>query len=178
MTMTNLVVEEHYIFAQKISEHYCNRIGIDFTEDICAEGLVGLVKASNCHQTNLLSFKSWAAFKIRCEIREWIKSQFRGQKGEARSQATILPLENCSNEFAVDGLENVVCNKDQIYKLLECIPANWREVICLHYMEGYTFKKIGEKLGYSKNNASSIHMRALGKMKDSIEKGINYGKKY
>lgn len=179
MTIANTVIEEHYVFARKISEHYCNLVGIAFTEDICAEGFVGLVKAANSYQANMLPFKSWAAFKIRCEIREWVKSQCRGLKGEARRQAVMLPFDDWSSEFAIDGLENAVRIKDQIYKLLECIPVTWREVICLHYMKGYTFRRIGEINGYSKNNASAIHMRALKRMRDlTNKKGINYGKEY
>ena len=91
----------------------------------------------------------------------------------------MLLFEDWSSEFAVDGLENAVCAKDQVYKLLKGIPDSWRKVICLYYMEGYTFKRIGEINGYSKNNASAIHMRALKRMRDLIrKKEIDYGKEY
>lgn len=168
MTKANFIIEEHYIFAQKISEHYCNLVGIAFTEDICSEGLVGLVKAASSYRANLLSFKSWAAFRIRCEIREWVKSQCRGLKGKARRQAVILPFEDWSSELTIDGLEDAVCTKDQICKLLERIPVTWASVIRLHYMEGFTFKKIGEMNGYSRNNASAIHVRALKRMRELL----------
>lgn len=166
----NSIIEEHYVFARKISEHYCNLIGLGFTEDVHAEGLVGLVKAANSYLPSKLSFKSWAAFKIRCEIREWIKSQFRGQKGDARRQAIIFPLEDWSSELTIDGLEDAVCTKDQICKLLERIPVTWASVIRLHYMEGMSFKKIGDKNGYTRNNASAIHIRALKRMRSEYEK--------
>ena len=171
MNATNIIIEEYYIFAKIISKRYCNQIGFDMTEDIEAEGFVGLVKAVNGHLPGRLSFKSWASFKIRSEIRDYIKRQLRGQKGEAKKQAITVPLEDV--EISVDGAERKVYKKDQIRKLLRLIPKSWQEVIILYYVKGYNLREIGKIKGYTKANASRIKIKALRRMKK--EGWANYG---
>lgn len=163
-TIANAVIEEHCSFANAISRRYCRRIGLDITEDIEAEGIVGLVKAADSYLASKLSFKSWASFKIKCEIREYIKRQFRGQKGDAKKRAIMIPIEDLPIETSVDGLEKGVCNKDQIRKLLKHIPKDWREVITLYYVNGYSLREIGKIKGYTKSNASRIRLAALKRM--------------
>ena len=159
----NAIAEEHFDFAKIISRKYCRQIGFDCNEDIESEGLVGLVKAINSHLPLRLSFKSWAAFKIRTEISTYIKDQFRTKKGMAKKQAIMVSVEEV--DLVRNVLEKQTCVKDQVSKLLKFIPEHWRKVLILHYIRGYSLKEIGDSKGYSKANASRIKMAALRKIK-------------
>lgn len=41
MTIAQMVIREHYNFAKVISRRFCNKIGLDITNDLEAEGFVG-----------------------------------------------------------------------------------------------------------------------------------------
>ena len=172
MTIAQMVAEEHYTFAKIISKQYCFKIGYDMTEDLEAEGLVGLVKATNSYMPGRLSFKSWAAFKIRSEIRSSIGNNFRTKKGQARVGATIISIDDIDAlcESSSSSIERKFCNKNRIQKLMYSIPEKWQEVITLYFICGYNLREIGVMKGYTKANASRIKMAAVRKMRSALKR--------
>lgn len=172
MTIAQMVAEEHYTFAKIISKRYCFKIGFDITEDLEAEGFVGLVKATNSYMPGKLSFRSWAAFNIRNEIRSSIKNNFRTKKGQARMSATTISIDDIDAlcESSSNSIERKFCNKNRIQKLMYSIPKKWQEVIILHFVYGYSLKEIGDIKGYTRANASRIKREAIIKMRTQREK--------
>lgn len=160
------LIEEHFNFCKIISKRYCNSIGLDVTKDISAEGFVGLVRAANSHNPDKSPFKSWAAFKIRCEISNYIKSQFGTKKGKSKREAVQFDIEenNFRLEDTSSNTEKRVINKDRVSKLLQCISEKWKKVIRMHYVGGYSLAEIGILNGYTRSNASRIKRAALAKM--------------
>lgn len=170
MTIAQMVAEEHYTFAKIISRRYCLKIGFDMTEDLEAEGLVGLVKATNSYMPGKLSFKSWAAFNIRSEIRSSIKNNFRTKKGQARMGAITISIGDIDALYeSSSSIESKFCNKSQLRKLMGSIPERWKEVIILHFVYGYNLREIGVMKGYTKANASRIKIAAVRKMRSALK---------
>jgi len=55
-------------------------------------------------------------------------------------------------------------------KVLEEIPALYKEVLMLHYQEDMTFKEIGEVLNKPLNTVKNYHFRAIKKLKEICTK--------
>lgn len=166
-------ITEHYTFAKIISRRFCSKIGFDFTEDIEAEGFVGLVKAANSYKiSKKLTFKSWAAFKIRSEIQGYIGYKYKTKKGRAEKIAIKIAINELDfiYEASPSRFEKDFCNRDLIRELMKSIPSTWQEVIFLYYIRGYTLREIGEMKGYTKANASRLRTRAIEKMNKALKR--------
>ena len=59
---------------------------------------------------------------------------------------------------------------DQMLDLLKQLPMDERNILYLHYYEGYTIKEIGIMLNKNPNTISSKLQRARKKLKMEVEK--------
>lgn len=132
---------------------------------------MGLVKAANSYKTGGATFKSWAAFKIRCEIRDYIKQHYRTRKGRAKRIAVAISVDELDMlcEIPSKSAEEKLCNKNLIRMLMKNIPKGWQEVVFLYYIWGYNLREIGDMKGYTKSNASRIKKAAIIKMRRSVK---------
>lgn len=73
----------------------------------------------------------------------------------------------------IDGLEGTQIEYDGDNPLTACIlalPARYREMILLHYHQGYSVREIAGKLGLSLSAAIKLDQRAKHKLKGLCEK--------
>jgi len=75
-----------------------------------------------------------------------------------------------SIETGVKSFEEDFFTSDELYKVLNELPAGYRMVFNLYAVEGYKHKEIAEKLGIDTNTSKSQYSRAKAVIRDKLEK--------
>jgi RNA polymerase sigma factor (sigma-70 family) len=78
--------------------------------------------------------------------------------------------EYVSVETGVTSFEENFFNADELYKVLNELPAGYRMVFNLYAVEGYKHKEIAEMLGIDTNTSKSQYSRAKAVIRDKLEK--------
>lgn len=76
------------------------------------------------------------------------------------------------NTVPLDGIpigeEKDIVEKSDVLNAVLSLPQKYREVVYLHYYEGYTAKQIGEILKKRENTVYTLLNRAKGLLKDRL----------
>ena len=76
------------------------------------------------------------------------------------------------NTVPLDGIpieeEKDIVEKSDVLNAVPSLPQKYREVVYLHYYEGYTAKQIGEILKKRENTVYTLLNRAKGLLKDRL----------
>ncbi len=87
--------------------------------------------------------------------------------------------EYVSTETGVTSFEEDFFTSDELFKVLNELPAGYRMVFNLYAIEGYKHKEIAEMLGVDTNTSKSQYSRAKAVIRDKLEKlgklRSNYG---
>lgn len=87
--------------------------------------------------------------------------------------------EYVSVETGVTSFEEDFFTSEELYKVLNELPAGYRMVFNLYAVEGYKHKEIAEMLGIDTNTSKSQYSRAKAVLRDKLEKlgklRSNYG---
>ncbi len=75
-----------------------------------------------------------------------------------------------SVETGVSSFEEDLFTSDELYKVLNELPAGYRMVFNLYAVEGYKHKEIAEMLGIDTNTSKSQYSRAKAAIRDKLEK--------
>ncbi len=75
-----------------------------------------------------------------------------------------------SVETGVTSFEEDFFTSDELYKVLNDLPAGYRMVFNLYAVEGYKHKEIAEMLGIDTNTSKSQYSRAKAVIRDKLEK--------
>lgn len=75
-----------------------------------------------------------------------------------------------STETGVSSFEEDLFSADELYKVLNELPAGYRMVFNLYAVEGYKHKEIAEMLGIDTNTSKSQYSRAKAALRDKLEK--------
>lgn len=111
-------------------------------------GLIGLMKAIRKHDPQKGQLSTIAFYYINGEIIKFIKKEKSDQAGRISSDDELF-----------------YTKKQDIYEILPKLNETERAIITL-YLEGYSFKEIGTKLGnYSKGWANNIYRGIIKKIK-------------
>lgn len=78
--------------------------------------------------------------------------------------------EYVSIETGVAGFEEDFFTSDELFKVLNELPAGYRMVFNLYAVEGYKHKEIAEKLGIDTNTSKSQYSRAKAAIREKLEK--------
>jgi RNA polymerase sigma-70 factor (ECF subfamily) len=78
--------------------------------------------------------------------------------------------EYVSVETGVTSFEEDFFTSDELYKVLNELPAGYRMVFNLYAVEGYKHKEIAEMLGIDTNTSKSQYSRAKSVIRDKLEK--------
>ena len=78
--------------------------------------------------------------------------------------------EYVSVETGVTSFEEDFYTSDELYKVLNELPAGYRMVFNLYAVEGYKHKEIAEMLGIDTNTSKSQYSRAKAVLRDKLEK--------
>lgn len=83
-----------------------------------------------------------------------------------RTAAKLVDAENEIKEM----INRLVALKNDIEKIIESVEnAKLRQILTLRYINGRTFEKIAEEMGYSYMQIYRLHEKALEKVKNVIE---------
>ena len=78
--------------------------------------------------------------------------------------------EYVSVETGISSFEEDFFTSDELYKVLNDLPAGYRMVFNLYAVEGYKHKEIAEMLGIDTNTSKSQYSRAKAAIRDRLEK--------
>src|SRR5512133_361168 len=78
--------------------------------------------------------------------------------------------EYVSVETGTSSFEEDFFTSDELYRVLNELPAGYRMVFNLYAVEGYKHKEIAEMLGIDTNTSKSQYSRAKAVIRDKLEK--------
>jgi RNA polymerase sigma-70 factor (ECF subfamily) len=67
-----------------------------------------------------------------------------------------------------DSSIEALFGREGLKKVMEELTAEQREILRLHFYEGYTLTEIGQKLGQSLGNVRHHYYRGLGKLRKQV----------
>ena len=79
-----------------------------------------------------------------------------------------LAAEAKSNDVPRDDLRALV-EKDEVRRALDQVPADQREALLLHHVEGWSFVEIAARLGIRVNAAKTRAFRGMKKMRGQLK---------
>jgi RNA polymerase sigma factor (sigma-70 family) len=83
-----------------------------------------------------------------------------------------------SVETGTSSFEEDLFTSDELYKVMNELPAGYRMVFNLYAVEGYKHKEIAEMLGIDTNTSKSQYSRAKAVLRDKLDKLRKLRKKY
>jgi RNA polymerase sigma-70 factor (ECF subfamily) len=86
--------------------------------------------------------------------------------------------EYVSVEAGTSSFEEDLFTSDELYKVMNDLPAGYRMVFNLYAVEGYKHKEIAEMLGIDTNTSKSQYSRAKAVLRDKLDKLRKLKKKY
>jgi len=86
--------------------------------------------------------------------------------------------EYVSVETGTSSFEEDLFTSDELYKVLNELPAGYRMVFNLYAVEGYKHKEIAEMLGIDTNTSKSQYSRAKAALRDKLDKLRRLRKRY
>jgi RNA polymerase sigma factor (sigma-70 family) len=78
--------------------------------------------------------------------------------------------EYVSVETGTSSFEEDLFTSDELFKVMNDLPAGYRMVFNLYAVEGYKHKEIAEMLGIDTNTSKSQYSRAKAVLRDKLEK--------
>ncbi len=75
-----------------------------------------------------------------------------------------------SMETGTSSFEEDLFTSDELYRVLNSLPAGYRMVFNLYAVEGYKHKEIADMLGIDTNTSKSQYSRAKAVIRDKLEK--------
>jgi RNA polymerase sigma-70 factor, ECF subfamily len=122
---------------------------------------------------NLKKFDQGASFKA------WLFSIARNTSIDfLRKKRSVLFSDFDNNENfeqslpdngpSVEEISTLAEDKKILDEAISKLPFHYRTVLLLHYVEGFTFKEIGEILDKPLNTVKSHHHRALAELKAAL----------
>lgn len=162
-------IEEVYLEHSKLVYKYlfCLTHNNELAEELTQETFVCAIKEINNFKGNS-KLSTWL-----CQIAKnlWYKELRKIKK------AKIIPIDeisvNIKNEEDIETKIIQNNEKEILYKMIERLPNELREIIYLRIVGEFSFKQIGEILGKNENWARVTFYRGKEKMKegDLNEKG-------
>ena len=123
-------------------------------EDICQNTFVKLL-CGNVHFTSPEHEKAWIIRTASNECKDLLKSAHRSR---------TCALDACG-DYAVPEAEN----EGSVLAAVAQLPESYREVLYLHYFEGYSLKEIGALLNIPAATAGTRLARGREKLKAILE---------
>lgn len=90
---------------------------------------------------------------------------------KSASRHNHVPLEKAADIPCLDN------DRDGLLDLIRLLPVKYREIVYLHYYEGYTTERIARMTGLSLSNVFVRLHRARRLLRKEIERDGDYGRK-
>ena len=94
---------------------------------------------------------------------------YRRSTGRRLRFEDALAADGRSSDRARDD-ERTIVHADQIEHALRDVPADQRDALLLHHVEGWSFVEIAERLGIRVNAAKTRAFRGMRKMREQLKK--------
>lgn len=149
--------------------NFCMRYthNLEDAEDITQDTFVKAWKKFSTYDSKY-SFKTWLYSICKNTALDYLKKKKHAHFSEFED------MENLILEPAFIGTPDVVGAEDglasrQIDQEMENLSPQDKNVLLMHYQEGYAFREIAEKIGRSANTVKTWHRRALEKLKKKLQ---------
>ena len=193
------LVEENLELVDKIVRGMLRRLPSHIDKaDLIQQGRIGLMEAARRYDpTSAASFKTFATYRIRGEIIDGLRAHSQGRPAEAGWNESVESIgENASSgsgddvggfissvkalstafELATSTTENPLeesLEKTTLWTAVGRLPERERHVCELLYKMDMTMQDIANLMGTSKASISSLHKRALERLR--IDSQLNDG---
>lgn len=142
----------------------------EVADDLTQEVLIKVVKVlDEGRYTDKGRFLPWVLRIAHNKVLDYFRAQKQVKTvSESSSGFDILG----STNFAEPSIEDKLVSEQQaeeVRQLIECLPAEQREVVKMRYYEGLSFKEIAEHTGVSINTALGRMRYALINMRQMIK---------
>ena len=144
----------------------------DFSSDVCLLGLKYLGSfRGDC------SFTTWIVQVARHKALAVLQRRGQLKNGDRRLvyQGPEIPDEQWENQYfaANDRRLEAVPARSEVHRLIEIISPQYRELVQLHHLEGYTETEIAERTGLSVSAVRGRLSRAMVQLRKKVEKSAN-----
>jgi len=162
----NRIVESHLKLVVGLIQRYSNIMQGDMGT-LFSEGVNALTDAVERYDPNRgVKFITFATHWIKGRLKDFIKRYVRRRKHETPSKREIDTDENIVSKIDryiahKENPETGMMNAVMVKELLKRLPRKEAEIIRMHWLEGKTFKEIGDKLGMTYARAEQIEKKAL-----------------
>jgi RNA polymerase sigma-70 factor (ECF subfamily) len=139
-------------------------IASDITQDIFIKVWKNLKKFNK----KKAIFKTWIFTIARNTVIDYLRKKKAITFSDLDREDEIFG-ENIQDENLLpDELLMKIEDEDNLKKVLENLPSNYKEVLILHHQEDLTFSEISKILNKPLNTIKSYHYRAILKLKELI----------
>jgi len=149
-------------YREKVAAYVKSRISDSCAaEDVVSEVFVKVFKKLESYDESRASLSTWIYTITRNTVIDYYK----------KTKTQSLPFDEiAAAEAAVDDAsagEELLAN---LANALEKLSQRERDLIILHYYQGYTLKRIADTLGTSYVNAKVIHAKALSVLRKFLNR--------
>ena len=151
----------------------CLHFLFDDCESVATEALIKAIDSYD--KTTGASLKTWIIIKVRFAVIDFINKETRLKRNYR--PPIMVDIEDYSNsiETATDGIEQTICDKDMIYKILSLVkPGRRKREIedSLTYLSGKCLmREVADQRGCSEANVSMM-IAGLKKKIRGLEKEL------
>jgi RNA polymerase sigma factor (sigma-70 family) len=166
---TAAIEDFYHTYVDRLYSSVFNQVGRD--HDICQQIV---------QDTFLAAVKSASRFRGKCRPYTWLygiarKKVFDHYRNKYRVRQVIYESLD-ENEIADSNRsesENLECENEEeetIRKAMECLPAHYREVLLLKYIDEMTMEDIGIALDRSVKSVEGLLTRARARLRQALQK--------
>lgn|GEM_PF-1194673 len=124
----------------------------------------------------LIAWKKLRGIRTPERVGGWLAGIARNLARKSRRAVVDLPLEHADHvgDEAMD-VENAAVEQEsrqQVWTLLETLPARYREVLVLYYREGRSAQHVAEQLGLSLSATEQRLSRGRRLLRDKVERAL------
>lgn len=127
-------------------------------EDLTSEIWIATLKSLSHYEGNS-SFKNWLFGIVKHKIMDFYQEKYKIEKTPLVEEIFLEEEKNNEDQ----GSEK----EKRIAVLLQKLPENYRQVLMLRFLKGYTTAEIAQQLGLTISNVKVIQYRAIKKAKTS-----------
>jgi len=157
-------------YTSSIYNFTARRAGTENASDLTQEVFIKAWKKITAFNIAKASFKTWLFTIARNTTYDFLRRKkiptFTEASNDQETETFIetIPDENILPDEVMQKLQDT----ENLNKLLDQLPINYKTVLVLHYQEELTFDEIGKVLGKPLNTVKSYHHRAITMLRKII----------
>lgn len=144
-------------YKEKVTAYVRSRITDPYAaEDVVSEVFLKIYQKLACYDESRASLSTWIYSITRNTVIDYYKKR--------KTQSLFLYQIEKVEEIP-DKMSAYEARLEDLANALENLSERERDLIILHYYQGYTLKRIAEMMGMSYINAKVIHAKALSALR-------------